>query len=98
MTLHAESLRIHFQQTGEVAAVHEEVLLGEAVPEAGEVQAGEGVDEEDLAIDQELQQAEAGLVVVHVVGLGIEGDLIHAIERREQRGELVLAFDELVGG
>jgi hypothetical protein len=36
--------------------------------------------------------------VKHVVRLGIEGDLIHAIQGGQQRGELVGLIDEEIFG
>src|SRR5690606_29686568 len=82
----------------EIAAVHEQVFLGEARPERVELERGEHVDHEDLLADQKLEQADAGLVVIHVVGLGIEGDLVDAVEGGQQRRELVGPIDEGVGG
>jgi hypothetical protein len=74
------------------------VFRGEARPESGEVEAGcEDVDEVDFAGHVELQEADARLIVVHVVRLGIEGDLVCAVESGVERGELAGLVDEGVG-
>ena len=79
--------------------MHEEVLGGEFLPERAEREERcEDVDEENFAVDEELEQAHAGAVVIHVVGLGIEGDFVHAVKGGEQRGQLVGLVDEDVGG
>ena len=63
---------------------------------SGEV--GEQVHEVDLADGEDLQEADARLVAEQVVGLGIERDFGAAIERGEERGELLGPGDELVVG
>jgi len=45
-----------------------------------------------------LEQANADLVVIHVVRLGIEGDFIHAVEGLEERGERAGLINEGVTG
>jgi hypothetical protein len=99
--LGAETAEIGEQADVEVAAVHEEVLGGEFLPERSEgdgERGGEHIDEEDFAVGEELEQAHAGAVVIHVVGLGIEGDLVHAVEGGEQGGQLIGLVDEGVVG
>ena len=94
-----EAVEVVQEPQVEVAAVHQQVLGGEPVQERLELQArGQHVDEEDLAADQELHEADPGLVVVHVVGLGIEGDLGHAVERGQQRRQGTGLIEQLVGG
>ena len=93
-----EAAEIVQQAQVEVAAVHDEVLLREHGPKRVELQAGrEHIDEEDLAVDEELQEADPRLVVIHVVRLGIEGDLIDLLERVEERTERARLVQEQVG-
>ncbi len=95
----SEAAEVGEQADVEIAAVHEEVLRREFLPERAESkQRGEHVHEEDFAGDEELEQAHAGAVVIHVVGLGIEGDFVHAVEGGEQGGQLGGLVDEDVGG
>jgi hypothetical protein len=62
----------------EIAAVHEEVLFRERLPERFQLQPGsEHVHQEHIVADEELQEADPRLVVIHVVRLGIEGDFVH---------------------
>jgi hypothetical protein len=81
----------------EIAAVHHEVELGESVPEGREIEVGcEGVHEVDFAVDIELEQAEPDLVVKHVVRLGIEEDLVDAVEGGQERSEGARTVEQLV--
>jgi hypothetical protein len=62
--------------------------VGETVPKRGEIEAGrKGVHEVDFAIDVELEETKPDFVVKHVVGLGIEEDLVDAVEGGEERAE-----------
>ena len=92
-----ESAEVVQQAQVEIAAVHDNVFFGQPLPESVEGQPGERVDEVDLVVHQKLEEAEAGLVMEHVVRLGIEGDFVHAVESRKQRGELAGLIDELIG-
>jgi hypothetical protein len=84
----AETAEVVQQAQVEIATVHDEVFRREDFPKRLELQAGrKDIDEEDLAADEKLQEADAGLVVKHVVGLGIEGDFIDARVGVEERGE-----------
>src|SRR5437773_383477 len=83
-----EAAEIMEQPQIKIAAVHDEMFSREGLPERLELEAGrEHVDQVDLAIDEELEEADPRAVVVHVVGLGIEGDFTHAIDRGQQRSK-----------
>ena len=84
----AEAAEVVQEADVKVAAVHQEVFCGEAFPERGEVEGCEDVDEEYFASDKKLEEADAGSVVVEVVGLGIEGGFVGPVERCQQRCEL----------
>ena len=76
--------------------MNENVFGGEARPEGLEIDGGEGVDQKNFPGDQELQQADAGAVMVHVVRLGIEGAFLHPLERGKERGQLAGLVDQLI--
>ena len=97
-TLRTKLAEVSEQTQVEIAAVHQEVLGREFLPKRCQRQRGEHINEEHLAIHQKLEEAHAGAVVEHVVRLGIEGDFVHAVERGQQRFELVGCVDEGVGG
>ena len=95
----AEAAEVVEEAEIEIAAVHHEVFFREDLEEWLDFQAGsEDIDEEDLTIDQELEEADAGLVVIHVVRLGIEGDFVHAVEGLEQRSKRAGLIDEGITG
>jgi hypothetical protein len=98
-TFRPETAEVVEEAEIKIAAVHHEVFLREDREERLDVQAGsEDVDEEDLTINEELKEADARLVVIHVVRLGIEEDLVDAGEGGEERGERAGLVEELVGG
>ena len=71
-----------------IAAVHDQVFSTEHLPQRIQLQAGgEDVDQVNVVLDEELQQADPRFVVVHVVRLGIEGELVHIFDRAEKRVE-----------
>ena len=74
----------------EVAAMHDQVLGGEAAPESVERQRREQIDQENLLPRQNLQKAHPRPVAEEIVGLGIDRDLLHPVQgvkqRRQQRG------------
>jgi hypothetical protein len=75
------------------------VLPGKDGKERLDVQSGgEDIDEEDFAADQELKEADPGLVVIHVVRLGIEEDLVDAVEGSEEGSKRSGLVEELIGG
>jgi len=99
MLFWAEAAEIMQQANIEIAAVHQQVLFREAGQQWLEFQAGrEHIHEKDLLADEELHQADPRLVMIHVVGLGIEGDLLDAIEGGQERLERTGLVEELVGG
>lgn len=95
----AETAEIVKEPEVKIAAVHHEVFLREHLEEGLDVQTRcEDIDEIDFAVDEELKEADPGLVVIHVVRLGIEEDLLHAGQRGEQRVEGTGLVEELIGG
>ncbi len=72
----------------EIAAVHHQMLLLQPRPEGLQLDGRQGVDEEHVPIDEKLQQADPHPVAVHVVRLGIEGDLFDLVEGIQQRLQL----------
>lgn len=95
----AEAAEVVQEAEIEIAAVHHEVFLREDGEERLDVQTGrEDIDEVDFTVDEELKEADAGLVMIHVVRLGIEEDLLHAGQRSEQRVEGTGLVEELIGG
>ena len=94
-TFSAEATAIVQEPQIEIAAVHYEMEFRETFPKRLEVETGrKGVDQENLSVDEKLQQANADFVMIHVVRLGIEGDFVDAVERRQQRGERAGLLDE----
>ena len=63
------------------------MFLREAFPEGFEGQGRDEIHQVNFAVHQELQQADAGAVVEHVVRLGIHGDFVHPVECGVERGE-----------
>ena len=95
----AEAAEVVKEAEIEIAAVHHEVFLREEGEERFDFQpGGEDVDEEDLVVHEQLEEADAGFVVIHVVRLGIEEDFVDAAEGGEQRREGAGLVEELVGG
>jgi hypothetical protein len=92
--LGAELAELPKQADIEIAAVHDEVLGGEALPERSERQGCHQVHQVNLAGDEELEQAHAGVEVEHVIRFGIHRDLLDAVEGGVERGELVGAINE----
>jgi len=82
----------------EIAAVHQEVLLRHPRPEGLQIEGRERVHEKDLSSDQKLEKANPDTVAEHIVRLGIEGYLIHPIERLEERSELAGLVNQTVPG
>ena len=94
-----EAAEVVQQAQIEIAPVHDEVLVREHAPQRVEFHARrEHIDEEDVAVDQELEQADARLVVIHVVRLRIEGDFVYTFEGRKQRRKRTGLVEELVDG
>ena len=94
-TFSAEAAAIVQEPQIEIAAVHHQMKFSETFPKRLEVESGrKGVDQENLSVDEKLQQANADFVMIHVVRLGIEGDFVNAVERRQQRGERAGLLDE----
>ena len=94
-TFSAEAAAIVQEPQIEIAAVHHQMKFRETFPKRLEVESGrKGVDQENLSVDEKLQQANADFVMIHVVRLGIEGDFVNAVERRQQRGERAGLLDE----
>ncbi len=97
--LRPEARKIVQQAEVEIAPVHDEVLGGELVQEPVELQAGrQHVDQVDFLAHEELHQADPRLVVVHVVRLGIQGDLVHPVQGVQQRRQRAGLVEQLVGG
>ena len=95
----AETAERMQQPQVEIAPVHDQVLAAHPRPKRVEIDPGrEHIDEENLPPDHELEEADPRPVVVHVVSLGIEGDLGRAIEGSEQRLQLAGLVNEGVGG
>ena len=91
----AEAAEVVEEPHVEIAAVHHEVFGGEGAPEIDETKAGgEDVDEVDFTVDEKLEEADADFVVIHVVGLGIEGDFIDVSQGIKERREGIGLVDE----
>ena len=91
----AEAAAVMQEPQIEIAAVHHQMKLREAFPKRLEDETGrKGIDQENFSVDEKLQQTDAYLVMIHVVRLGIEGDFINAVERRQQRRERTRLIDE----
>ena len=78
----------------EVAAVHHQVFLGEAGPEAVELERSEGIDQEDLIVDEELQEADPRAIMKHVIRFRIERHLVDLVQSSEEGRKLTRLVDE----
>ena len=92
----AETAEIEKQAHVKIAAVHQQMLFGEQLPERREIHGREHVDEVNFSIDEELEQANTRSVMVEVVGLGIEGGLFRPIQCGQQWRELRRVLNELI--
>lgn len=98
-TFGAETATVVQEAEIEIAAVHHEMKVGETVPKRVEIEAGcKGVHEVDFAIDVELEETKPDFVMKHVVRLGIEEDLVDAVEGGEERAERAGSVEKLVVG
>ena len=79
--LRPEAAEVVEQPEVEIAPVHDQVLLGQTGPERLQVEVCEDIHEVDIASHQELEQADPHPVVEHVVGFGIQGDFLYAVDR-----------------
>src|SRR5688572_1419011 len=77
-TVRLEPAEVVQQPEVEIAPVHNQVLLLQNLPKRVEFQAWtQHIDEEHLSVHQELEEAHPRLIMVHVVRLGIEGQLVN---------------------
>jgi len=98
-TCRPETTEIGQQAEIEITAVHHQVFFREDLEERLDVQTrGKDIDEENLTIDEQLEKADARFIVIHIVRLGIEEDLVDAIQGGEERGQRAGLVEELVGG
>src|SRR5690606_10457794 len=79
-----------------VAAVHDQMLLRQPLPQGRELHRREGVDHEHPVFHEELQQADSRAVPVHVVRLGVEAHLVDVVQRVQQWGELPRLIEQFV--
>ena len=75
-----ETAEIVKQAQVEIAAVHDQMLGRQTRPEAVERKRSNQVDQEDLPADHDLQQADARTVAEKIVGLGVDRDLVDAVQ------------------